>query len=476
MSVLIETSLGVIVLDLFIKECPKTCLNFLKLCKIKYYNNCLFYDVQKDFLAQTGDPENTGRGGNSVWGIIKGENSRYFEDEIHPTLRHNKIGTISTGNLGPNMNNSTFFVQLTDNPLPYLNDKHTVFGRVEEGIEVLQKINKAYVDKENRPFQNIRIKHTIILDDPFDDPEGLIVPSRSPDPIKDLEYSRLEDDFKVNELFKNKETEEQVKEKLQEHEARNRAIVLEMLEDLPDADVKPPENVLFVCKLNPVTQDDDLELIFSRFGPIKSCQIIRDGKTGESLQYAFIQFEKVEDCERAYFKMNGVIIDERRIKVDFSQSVSKLWFNLKKAYNTNEPEELEDKKPNDFSFPDDHKLELRYSKDFMNHKEEIGNKLIIEGRKIPKVEKVLYKSRSRSREKTRKSDREKKEDNYEKKSYKDEKYKDRGSRYDNDKVYTRKERDERDRKYDKHNKYDKYEKKHKDRRRERSRRRSKDRY
>jgi peptidyl-prolyl cis-trans isomerase-like 4 len=476
MSVLIETSLGVIVLDLFIKECPKTCMNFLKLCKIKFYNNCLFYDVQKDFLAQTGDPENTGRGGNSVWGIIKGENFRYFEDEIHPTLRHNKLGTISTGNLGPNMNTSTFFIQLTDNPLHYLNDKHTVFGRVEEGFEVLQKINKTYADKENRPFQNIRIKHTIVLDDPFEDPEGLIVPSRSPDPVKDLEYSRLEDDVKVNELFKNKETEEQVKEKLQEHEARNRAIVLEMLEDLPDADVKPPENVLFVCKLNPVTQDDDLELIFSRFGPIKSCQIIRDGKSGESLQYAFIEFEKVEDCERAYFKMNGVIIDERRIKVDFSQSVSKLWFNLKKAYTSNVPEELQTKKPNDFSFPDDHKLELRYSKDFMNHKEEIGNKLVIEGRKIAKEETKVHKSRSHSIEKTRKSDRDRKDDKNEKRSNRDDKYKDSRARHDNYNHNKRNERQQSHRKNDKYEKYDKYEKHHKLHKRERSRHRSRDRY
>ena len=60
MSVLIETSLGDLVIDLFADRCPKTTLNFLKLCKLKYYNNCLFFDVQKDFLVQTGDPTHTG--------------------------------------------------------------------------------------------------------------------------------------------------------------------------------------------------------------------------------------------------------------------------------------------------------------------------------------------------------------------------------------------------------------------------------
>lgn len=69
-----------------------------------------------------------------------------------------------------------------------------------------------------------------------------------------------------------------------------------MVGDLPDADVKPPENVLFVCKLNPVTTDADLRLIFSRFGKLLSCEIIRDFKTGESLQYAFIEFETEDSC------------------------------------------------------------------------------------------------------------------------------------------------------------------------------------
>ena len=108
-------------------------------------------------------------------------------------------------------------------------------------------------------------------------------------------------------------------------QAKAQADVLAILQDLPDADVEPPKNVLFVCKLNPVTQEQDLELIFSRFGKIASCNLIRDWKTGDSLQYAFIEFETEDQCILAYTKMNGVLIDERRIHVDFSQSVSQLW-------------------------------------------------------------------------------------------------------------------------------------------------------
>ena len=166
-----------------------------------------------------------------------------------------------------------------------------------------------------------------------------------------------------------KETEEKVKEKLQEHEAKNRALVLEMLDDLPDSEIKPPENVLFICKLNPVTQDDDLEIIFGRYGPIKSCRIIRDFKTGESLKYAFIEYEKVEDCTQAYFKMDGVIIDERRIKVDFSQSVAKLWTNIKKNEGKN-PQDLE--KKNLEIINENKKYQIIPHKNFMSEKLNYG--------------------------------------------------------------------------------------------------------
>jgi len=79
------------------------------------------------------------------------------------------------------------------------------------------------------------------------------------------------------------------------------ALTLEMIGDLPFANVRPPENVLFVCKLNPVTRDEDLELIFSRFGKIMSCEVLRDKKTGDSLQYAFVEFDKREEAEQVSF-------------------------------------------------------------------------------------------------------------------------------------------------------------------------------
>uniref|UniRef100_A0A8C6S7P8 Peptidyl-prolyl cis-trans isomerase n=1 Tax=Neogobius melanostomus TaxID=47308 RepID=A0A8C6S7P8_9GOBI len=322
MAVLLETTLGDIVIDLFTEERPKASLNFVKLCKIKYYNYCLIHNVQRNFIVQTGDPTGTGRGGESVYSKLYGDQARFFDAEKTPRIKHKKMGTVSMVNNGNGQHASQFLITCGEN-LDYLDGEHTVFGEVSEGMDVLAKINETFVDKDFVPFQDIRINHTVILDDPFDDPAGLSVPDRSPEPTKEqLDSGRIGADEVIDE--EDGKAAEELEERLKEKEAKTQAILLEMVGDLPDADIKPPENVLFICKLNPVTTDEDLEIIFSRFGTIKSCEIIRDWKTGDSLCYAFIEFERQEDCEKAYFKMDNVLIDDRRIHVDFSQSVAKI--------------------------------------------------------------------------------------------------------------------------------------------------------
>lgn len=112
---------------------------------------------------------------------LYGEQARFFDDEITPALRHTEIGTVSMANSGPNTNASQFFIT-TAPDLEYLDGKHTIFGRVAEGLDVLAKINAAFVDEAHRPLKNIRIRHTILLDDPFPDPPGLNVRCVSPRP------------------------------------------------------------------------------------------------------------------------------------------------------------------------------------------------------------------------------------------------------------------------------------------------------
>lgn len=314
MAVLIETSLGDLVFDLLVDEAPKACTNFLKLCKIKYYNNCLIHTVQKDYICQAGDPGNSGRGGQSIWSKLGGK--KYFADEIVPNRKHDKIGTLAMANEGIGENASQFYITLRER-IEQLDGMHTIFGTLAEGDDVLAAINKTMCDEQSKPYQNIRIWHTTILEDPVDDPEGLqtLIPPQSPEVIVDEAYKKIED----------AEDEAQLTEQLSKSTAKSQATSLELLHDIPDADIKPPDTVLFVCKLNPVTQDGDLELIFSRFGAIKSCHIVRDWKTGDSLQYAFIDFEAKRSAEEAYFKMQDCLIDDRRIWVNFSQSVAKEW-------------------------------------------------------------------------------------------------------------------------------------------------------
>lgn len=225
---------------------------------------------------------------------------------------------------------SQFIITLGD-AIDFLDGKAAPFGTVVEGFDTLEKINDAFITPGGRPLKDIRIRHTIVLEDPYDDPPGLVVPDSSPAPTKaQLATVMIADDEELDQ-----EVDEDTLEKLRrEREARAQALTLEMVGDLPFAEVKPPENVLFVCKLNPVTHDEDLELIFSRFGKILSCEVIRDKRTGDSLQYAFIEFEHQKDCEQAYFKMQGVLIDDHRIHVDFSQSVSKLSDTWRDATNS----------------------------------------------------------------------------------------------------------------------------------------------
>lgn len=328
MSVVIETTIGDLTVDLYVKERPKCCFNFIKLCKIKYYNSCIFHRIERDFIAQTGDPTGDGSGGCSVFALVNDDkevNSKqiYFPREVKPKLRHEKKGCLSMVNNGSDLHGSQFFFTLSD-ALDSLDDGgHTVFGYVAEGLDVISKLNQELCDHDHKPYREIRITHTVILDDPFEDPAKLAIPDRSPSPSESIFESMdkigIEED--VDETSGKSLT--QIEEEIAAKEAAARATILEMVGDLPDADVAPPDNVLFVCKLNPVTRDEDLEVIFSRFGPITSCEVIRDTKTGESLQYAFIEFESAADCEKAYFKMDNVLIDDRRIHVDFSQSVAK---------------------------------------------------------------------------------------------------------------------------------------------------------
>ena len=150
----INTSYGEIRLRLFPEECPKTVENFATHAANGYYDGVLFHRVIKDFMIQTGDPLGDGTGGTSIWG-------HEFEDEFHRSLRHDRPYTLSMANAGPGTNGSQFFI--TTVPAPWLDNKHTVFGRVESGIDVVQGIAKVKVNKDDKPILDIKIISVVVM-------------------------------------------------------------------------------------------------------------------------------------------------------------------------------------------------------------------------------------------------------------------------------------------------------------------------
>lgn len=263
------------------------------------------------------------------------------------------------------------------------NPRYVSLGTITEDFQnVLSKLNRAYCDDDGRPFADIRIQRALVIHDPYEDPAGMdellawrgvvagqdgegdevkdgyplapqsplyksppeeVVPVRIQADDTTLFATAGWDDNGPREYEDEDEEDEEAKQKRlelqqkQEEEWRkkqdnSRAVMLEMLGDLPTADIQAPENVLFVCKLNPFTTSDDLELIFSRFDSEAKADIIRDPDTGASLQYAFVEFRTAEASNEAYLKMNNALVDDRRIKVDFSQSVSHVWDRYNKRY------------------------------------------------------------------------------------------------------------------------------------------------
>ncbi|KAH7929634.1 cyclophilin-like protein [Leucogyrophana mollusca] len=154
-SVLIQTNMGDIELELYWDHAPITCKNFTTLVSSKYYNNIIFHRIIADFMIQTGSPDGSGRGGRSMWGDMN------FDDEIHPELRFTGAGILAMANSGPNTNRSQFFITLA--PTPYLDNKHTIFGRVRSGMGVVKRLGAVATDAQDKPKEDIRIREAKLI-------------------------------------------------------------------------------------------------------------------------------------------------------------------------------------------------------------------------------------------------------------------------------------------------------------------------
>lgn len=146
--VVLETNQGNLVIKLFPDVAPKAVENFIGLVKKGYYDGIIFHRVIKDFMIQGGDPTGTGMGGEAIWGAP-------FEDEVSKDVKFDRKGLVAMANAGPKTNGSQFFI--TTMPAPWLNMKHTIFGEVIEGYEVVSKIEDSPADSSDRPLSEQKI-------------------------------------------------------------------------------------------------------------------------------------------------------------------------------------------------------------------------------------------------------------------------------------------------------------------------------
>lgn len=343
MSVLLETSLGDITIDLDIKNSPKLCYNLLKLAKARYYTNTLIYNVQQGRFCQMGDPRGDGNGGCSIYGLIdtlskvkedkksnqkKDDNNndlaklyveksqkRFIKSKgriLTPSELREKGHVVATEMGGvKNTIGSQFLITIDEGSNRALDgitqhnnndnfqkdddntekDYYSIGKVVEDEDDVLSKINGLYCDKGGRPYADVRIIRMHILDDPFDDNDDeddleggmqMILQKRNITLMKEEDLPKehiacarwlsssspkydkpkeeiVEERISYKEAMLDQEDEEAQRQKQQEtlkKEDKSNAAILEMLGDIASADMKPPENVLFVCKLNPNTEDD----------------------------------------------------------------------------------------------------------------------------------------------------------------------------------------------------------------------------
>lgn len=140
-----NTTEGEFKLEMFEDKAPQTTANFIKLVESNYYDGLIFHRVIENFMIQGGCPDGNGMGGPGY----------VIPDEFHPELKHDSAGVLSMANAGPNTGGSQFFITLV--PTTWLDGKHAVFGKVTEGMDVIQKIGNTETGMNDRPRQDIKI-------------------------------------------------------------------------------------------------------------------------------------------------------------------------------------------------------------------------------------------------------------------------------------------------------------------------------
>lgn len=307
MSVLLETTKGNIVLDVFTKSQPLASYNFLKLCKINHYFFSPFYDLDKDTSVKCGLPEypsetGIGKAITSFVDITEfsesaGAGPRITVETVESVESQNDVGLVyfelELGQIG-----SAFGIAL-GNTSGWLH-----FGAVREGFAVLETINSGV---------HTQLLHTHVLYDPFGDPE--LEPAKKAASVPT--ETQMKNYIELGGLLRGEASAKDVEGS---DDTTFQALALELVGDLSHYKIKPSPSTLFVARLNPITTEDSLEIFFSRYGAVDKVNVI----SGKKTRYAFVQYLQVQSANSAYSQLSmGCIIDGNNVLVDFSQSTTK---------------------------------------------------------------------------------------------------------------------------------------------------------
>ena len=310
MSLSLETTLGDFMVDLlepisgqsrYNRQLEITVAHFLSLCRSKVFHDAPFHNIQRSFAIQLRPIRAVGR-----------------EDvvELDDVLRHNRhdrFGLVGLMVREGGRISGDLYITTATSPLRSLDERGIIIGRVREsGHSVIRHLDRVPVDPMTaKPLEPVSIKKTRIVDYPeYIDRTRLDPECQSPS----RHTADEEEESSVLKGANNGSTTPENADAVWEREQR---LKLQVLGDRSAAiDTTASTRTLFVARLNPLTDSDDLKLVFSRFGRIVSCEV----KKGASGNFAFIEFADRRDCDVAVQKMDGVVLDDRRIRVDYSHS------------------------------------------------------------------------------------------------------------------------------------------------------------
>lgn len=377
-AVALGTSCGCCVVDVFADASPSVASWFIELASNHSLNGAFAASLHFDSLARfeiplvcSEDPvrkhydrmleggrspsEHARRTQPQQIGMVLADSTRTSSNRLRFNNRKGLVlaaltPEVETRDCGARRPAAAFYMLVTASNVDFLEDSYAVVGQLSEGGEAfLMKLqtrwSKPPSDASGRtvvvhPLRLTRIKHAEVLGS-CDGVARLaeerdakwiggcdcpVVPTRNRQKI--LEW-------KVNPhwnpdglLTSDDETTAPARDADTERRRRQldvtRSLMLNILDGITDSSIEPPETVLFICKLNPITDSEGLKMCFTQFGEVIDAEVIRD-KQGNSRCYAFVEFKTKESCDRAFQKMDRAIVDDSRIHVDYSQSVSKLW-------------------------------------------------------------------------------------------------------------------------------------------------------